>query len=142
MSSKQKVKRGVLPMINKLTHELAKEPFTRKSLSTGSKLSLPVIREISALVSTSIPVSKVVIHLYQRRVVSNDDYEDLKKEQPSAGIKLSHALVASSKRSVGEGKNLIKNLYLALLDAFLDTYDQGCHHVALHLRETGMQLPS
>lgn len=96
-----------------------------------------VIRDISSIVHTCLPVSKVVTFLYQRKVVSYDDFEDLGKDPPSAGIKLSRALVNSSKRNVGEGKDLIKNLYLALLDAFLDTHDRGCHYLALHLRQTG-----
>ena len=106
----------------------------------GKNLSVAVIRDISAMIHNCLPVSKVVTFLYQRNVLSYDDYEDLGKDPPSAGIKLSRALVKSSKRSVGEGKDLIKNLYLALLDAFLDTHNSGCHHLALHLRQTGIHM--
>ena len=100
-------------------------------------MSISVVRDISQLVSNAVPVASVVIHLYSRSVISKRDYEELKKEQAGAGTQLAHALVTSSLRSMGEGKHLIKNLYLALLDAFMDTYDRGCHHLALHLRHTG-----
>jgi hypothetical protein len=96
-----------------------------------------VVQDISQVASNCVPVASVLIYLHGRKVISKDDYEKLKKD-PS-GTNFTHALVASSYRSMGEGKHLIKNLYLALLDSFLGTCDRGCHHLALRLRQTAVQ---
>ena len=60
--------------------------------------------------------------------------------QPNAtGQMLSISLINASCETHGRGKHLVMDLYLSLLDQFLDSCDQWCHHVALHvLRETGM----
>ena len=105
------------------------------NIVVGGELSVSVVQDISQLASNCVPVASVLIYLHGRKVISKDDYEKLKKEP--VGTNFTHALVASSYRSMGEGKHLIKNLYLALLDAFLDTCDRGCHHLALCLRQTG-----
>ena len=73
-------------------------------------------------------------------MLNEEDYRQLKRED-ATGDKLSDVLFTASIEKRGRGHRLIKNLYLSLLDAFLDRGDRWFHYIALYVvRETGRLL--
>ena len=111
--------------------------FTQHISLAGGRLSKDVIGEICPEIADySSSVSNLILYLYRRRAISDDDFFKL-KEPSATGNHLCFSLVALSQKTHGEGKHIIRNLYLALLDAFLHKGDKWCHFVAFQLRQIG-----
>ena len=82
------------------------------------------------MLAKCVELTNLTSRLYQRRLITDKDYRNL--QLPTAdGNMLNSSLVNASCEGLGRGKQLVKYLYLALLDAYLDNCDQYCHHVAL-----------
>ena len=111
-------------------------------VSTGSGICRKVIKEIGPHISgcQCQLVNKLAVYLEKRDVLNEEDYRQLKRED-ATGNKLNDVLFTASIEKRGRGRHLIKNLYLSLLDAFLDRGDQWFHYTALYIvRETGRLL--
>jgi hypothetical protein len=105
----------------------------------GADICKEVIREICPDLTKGQSVNSLATNLYSRKVLNEEDY--LALLQPTAnGIMLTRSLFEASLELRGRGKHLVMNLYLSLLDVFLDSCDQWCHNIALHkLRETAVK---
>ena len=96
-----------------------------------------MIQDVSPVIAKCQVLDNLLPSLYSRNVITDKDLHNLKLETAD-GTKLFSALVSASCETVGRGEHLVRNLYLALLDASLDYCDVYCRNVALtHLRETG-----
>ena len=110
-------------------------------LSTDSGICRNVIKEIGPHICECQLVNKLAVYLEKRNMLNKEDYRQL--SQPNAtGAMLNIVLFNASCETKGRGCSLVRNLYLALLDAFLDRCDLSWfHHTALYVvRETGRLL--
>ena len=106
-------------------------------LPQGAEISIPVIRNVTPDLTKLGSVSCLATSLYHRDLIKQDDLNRVL--QPTAARDtLTWILINASHESYGRGKHIVENLYLSLLDVFLDKCNQSCHDIAMNvLRENG-----
>lgn len=103
----------------------------------GAKIAVSVIRRAVPDLSSLGPASGLETFLYNRDLIGRDDVNRLSLST-ATGEDLTRIIINASFEDGGRGKHIVKSLYLALLDMFLDKCNQLCHNIAMNvLRENG-----
>ena len=85
---------------------------------------------------SSDSVNGLTTYLIRRHLLNQSDVKELSK-QDATGDMLSSRLSLASTEKKGRGKNLIRELYLSLLDYCQDRDDAWAYSVAFDVRKEG-----